>query len=252
VIRRILYVAAVALLFYALLPLAARKFATMRLASLVRRLKEGRTAGAFAGVCTGLSSAKIYYRPESRLTADEPPQELDTRRTRFLIMKPGTLPEEVSWKAVSLLKNGTFLYLLPPSAPRKKYLCVFHEEKKRTDVEALISSIETPRLVYPHCKPWCTAVGIFCCFTLFLSWLETGELTVSLLAALLGIIGKTLPWLPPGLALTLVSHRLDHKPHLDAKKNRQRSAAGFLLVSAGVLLNIAVVVLAFRSGISFR
>lgn len=228
-ISRVLYVVAVALFFYVLLPLLGQYIIRTHRAYLIRRLQKGFRDGGIAGVCTGIVNGRLRYRAENRMLTDEPPQEIDPRKTKFIILKTDSALDIISWKSISLLKNGTTLYLVPG-------ICVFHEEKKRAALEERITSLKTPEQVPQPCRPWFTGAGAFCSFVLFLSYLKIDGLSLSVFAAFIAIFARALPWCPPGLFLTLFAHYL-----VKTKKNRQRQAVGFLLVAAGILLNISVI-----------
>jgi len=83
--------------------------------------------------------------------------------------------------------------------------------------------------------PFAVAITIFAQFVLLLRFTADPALRPVAIAALLGIIGKALPWCPPGLILTHSAKKLK------AKKNDRYTASTGLLFATGVILNIATI-----------
>lgn len=240
---RILIIALVAAVTYLAIPGLAALIARFRLKRLIKRLAQ--ETGVY-GVCLGVDRNKVELGliPDTQSGSGER-RSIDPRETRFFIVDRFGMPEKLDWKTVRLIQRGTPLVLLKGKNRLKRDSCVFHEEK---DAEALSAAAELlaergglrVETKTGAVKTYSVAIGIFLELLLFLESIRHPDMDLVTIAALVGVFAKTLPYLPPGLFLTI----------LGAKKNRQhgamglRGAAGFLMIAIGTLLNLGVVFLA--------
>lgn len=237
---RILIVALVAVVTYLAIPALAALIARFRLKRLIQRLA---VETGIYGVCLGVDRNKVEIGliPDTQSGAPER-RSIDPRETRFFIFDHTGMPEKLDWKTVRLIQRGTPLVLLKGKNRLKRDSCVFHEVK---DAKALSAAakllLERDGLrIEPKSglvKTYSVAIGIFLELLLFLESIRHPDMDLVTIAALVGVFAKALPYLPPGLFLTI----------LGAKKNRQRDATGlrgvtgFLMIAIGTLLNLGVV-----------
>jgi hypothetical protein len=196
-------------------------------------------------VCAGFRDTALLVRPDKplrdgadtagRQTTDDGDDliRINPRKTRFIMVQKQGLPERIRWKSLFLVQTGTTVALGPEPRRFGRRICVFHEEKNAAILRERLASIELPVEVFTPVKAYSVAAGAFLEFLIFLESVTKSEPGAVTIAALVAIFGKALPYLPPGLFFTIAS--------VQTKKSRQRRVAGFLLMTAGVILNIAVV-----------
>lgn len=240
-ISRILLVSAIALVSYVLLPSLGQLWVTNRWKRILKQLKS--TAG-MTGFCTGFTEGQL----EIQTTNSEVEHKISIlpKKTKFLILRNSESPEILNWKTLHLLQAGTTLYFVSASKPYKSNICIFYEEKNSSLLVTRIRTLPLPENTTNHMKAYCVALGAFAEFLLFLEFVRTPELYIATIAALVAIFGKALPYCPPGLFFTLAS-LIPGKKQENQKKSRKRNATGILLISTGVILNIAVIFFIIRN-----
>lgn len=271
VISRIVVICLVAIVSYLVVPRVGLAIERFRWKRLVFRCSARPSRPA---VCTGFSGGRILAsslkpaQPGGAAAGSEE-RSLDPRKTVFLILRDTGACDRISWSSVFLIQTGTTVILIDADRTFRRDICVFHEEKSRKELENRLRTLVVPADIRNPLKPYGVAAGAFLEFLLFLRFISLPDGGATSIAALVAIFGKALPYCPPGLFCTLAALRLrasrypstapgsgarsdteqpepayGNRP--DAKKNRRRKLAGFLLVSAGVLLNIAVLFFVIR------
>jgi len=232
--------AAVAVVAYILLPGAGFLWERYGWKRMILRF---RTEKRIAGICTGFIDGKLRIEPSGA----EAPGDLfaSPRHTLFFILRKNEESEKLDWKSVFLLQTGTTVLFIPATRRFTRSICIFYEEKSANALSEQISRLTVPDAISNPVKPYSAAGGAFLEFLLFLAFIRDPETGAAGIAALVAIFGMALPWCPPGLLFTLAA-RSGRKKAGGKKKNRQRSVAGFLLVSAGVLLNLGIIFLVVR------
>lgn len=237
-LSNILIVVAVALISYVLLPLAGKALLMQSWKRLIARLG---TEPRIPGYCTGYLNGALLIKLTG--TKQDSDISIRPRHTVFLILRSNDEPERISWRTLSLVQSGTTVYVIKSTKPLKPNLCVFHDEKNAVLFAKRISNLALPKFIANPLKPYFIATGAFVEFMLFLQYIQLPDMGIASIAALVAIFGKALPYCPPGLVCTLFAH-------LIKKKRRQHTAVGVLLLTGGILLNIAVIFLIIRN-ISF-
>lgn len=223
-------VAAIGVLFYALLPAASLAV----LGTLRRRYSEALSGGTELR-CTGAGIACILAREAESGTE----RRLSPADTTFLLKTREGRLERLPANRLGLLIPGTVLRAAPHPFLRRRTLCALGYPAQ----ESVPPAPDRPPAASedPVRYLW-AAIGVFLEFALFVSWLGNTESPLPAVAALVGIFGKALPWCPPGLFLTLRAHLLaSQRDSGDKKKDRRRRAVGHLLIAVGVLVNLAAV-----------
>lgn len=233
-------VAIVAFVSYIVVPYAGCLWAEGDWKRLLRRF---RTEQGIAGICTGFIDGKLRIHPAG--TAASPDLYASPRHTLFFILRKNGECEKLDWKTVFLLQTGTTLMCIPAKKRLVRGICIFYEEKNSSVLLEQLRTMTIPAEVSNPVKPFSIATGAFVEFVLFLVFTGNPESATAGMLALAAIFGIALPYLPPGLFLTLAAHP-GRKKDTGAKKSRQRTVAGFLLVTAGILLNIGIVFLVIR------
>jgi len=239
-ISSIAAVAAVALVSYVLFPHAGSLWVRY---GWVRVLRRFRTEQGLTGICTGFADGKL--RMQSAAPNAAPDIGILPGHTLFYILRKNGEIERLDWKTVFLLQTGTTLLFIPPKKRFVRGICIFYEEKSSTVLAGQLRNLSVPEEISNPAKPYSIAAGAFAEFLLFLAYQRHPETGSAAVAALVAIFGIALPYLPPGLVLTLAA-RPGSKHRTGAKKSRQHRVAGFLLVTAGILLNIGIVFLVIR------
>ena len=223
---RLLAIAAIAFIAYVLIPGLAGAIVRFRLRRLTARLAAGSGSGAsLEGVDLHAVTLSLGGSGE-RLS-------LDSRETRFLSFDRAAGPIRLSWKSVRLVQAGTTLAYIPGPNRFKRPVCVFHEEGERVREAAkgLIDSRSwKPEAGSGAVTAFSVAAGVFLEFLALIEASGKSGMELAAIAALVGIFGKALPYLPPGILLTIAG----------AKKNRRRGAVGFLMIALGTALNTAI------------
>lgn len=259
-ISRLILISAVAVLFYVLLPIIV---SAVRLALWNARKADllARMASGAGGMCafTDFTNGKIIATRIAGAHTGET-VSIDPHSTRFTLLRrpaehahPELLP--LKWKHIHSAETGERLWYAPNSGSHDADICLILDLSAHADVLACVQSSRADDRYVQAGKYWPVATGIFIEFLIFMHALYLHDLTIVTLAAIVAIFGKALPYLPPGLACTLAAQSLAHRHEgseehghtdpLQAKKNRQRRAAGILLTSAGILLNLALLFLIF-------
>lgn len=239
-IGRIIAAAAIAVVFYVLIPALCRTATLFRRKYFLKELR-GKT-GIFAS-CTAYRNETLTISPVDPEAEGTGSFTVSPAKTRFFMLeKNGTL-ERLAWKNVFLIQNGITLSWYPGKRKHSKGLCLFHEEASKKDLALRLEKLDAAETVGDKIGPvkyFSIAVGAFLEFCVFLESLSQPEYHQVSLAALVAIFGKALPYCPPGLFFTLVA-QLYFNTRAGTKKSRQRAAVGFLLVMSGVILNIGVI-----------
>lgn len=226
---KILIIVAIAITAYILVPGLAGIIARFRVKRLAVRLAAG--SGAEATIEGVERNAVILAFPDGRERLS-----LDSRETRFFIFDRETGPAKLPWKTVRLIQASTQLTYLAGKNRLKRGVCVFHSGNGAVTADA--KQLLTKKSWIPETGPlpikaFSVAAGIFLEFLALLDALGQDSAPFVAIAALVGIFGKALPYLPPGILFTIAG----------AKKNRQRGATGFIFIALGTALNIAVLFL---------
>jgi hypothetical protein len=210
-------------------PAISHRIAIVRQKRFLRLLKK--PSGIF-GSCTECSKGKLTITPKNPIA---PQMEITSKKTLFfMLQKTGDL-EEIPWKNMFLLQSGVTLAYYANPRGKGRGLCLFHEELGETELSARISRLVPPARLPDPVKNFSIAIGAFLEFCILLDSLRYDGMTYVSISALVAIFGKALPYCPPGLFFTMAAHLSE------AKKSRQRGVVGFLLITAGILLNIAVI-----------
>jgi len=228
-ISRMFVIILVAILFYAVLPAVN--------GALVRRTWRRRIADLKGG--TGIAAAGTGIRAGLLTVRNGDTEELaiPPRKTRFLILRQNGELEELAWSAIKLVQTGISVFYVRTGRGHRD-LCLFHGEGDQAALRARIGALEVPERVRNPGKRYWVGAGAFLEFLVFLDTTRYPELNTVSIAALVAIFGKALPYCPPGLFFTLASYSITGR--LDGtKKNRQHGATGFLLILAGIALNVA-------------
>lgn len=270
-ISRLILITASALMFYAVLPALAsfwrkRKWHVLQ-TEIASRMDAG--SGALCAVC-GFANGKIAA---SRIEGPHKNEtvSIDPALTKFLLLRcdkdqkhPSLQP--LRWKNVQSIEAGERLWYAPNPGSHDADTCLILDPSAQGDVRIMLETSRPERLYIEEWKYWPVAAGIFIEFLILMHSLYAGSLTIVTAAAVIAIFGKALPYLPPGLLFTLAAQFLlqeggdEGKHHRksaegsaeQAKKNRQRAAAGILLTSAGIILNLALLFFILgRIGVAF-
>jgi len=225
---RLLAIAAIAFIAYVLIPGLAGAIVRFRLRRLTARLAAGAGSGA------ALEGVDLHAVTLSLGGAGER-LSLDSRETRFLTLDRAVGPIRLSWKSVRLVQAGTALAYIPGPNRFKRPVCVFHEEGDIERVREAAKGLLADRSWKPDAggsaiTAFSVATGVILEFLALIEASGTSGMELAAIAALVGVFGKALPYLPPGILLTIAG----------AKKNQQRGAAGFLMIALGTALNIAI------------
>jgi hypothetical protein len=227
---RIIAIATIAAACYVLIPAVAGWISRFRIKRLVARIASGALRiGAIADV--GVNSLSVAFPADG--ARDGAAIEIDPRETRFYSFDPETGPVPLSWKSVRLVRLDTAVAYLSAPNGLKRCVCVLHpREIAITGASKRIAETRgwRPEEGTGAVKGFSVALGVFLEFLALIEAASNPGNELAEIAALVGVFGKALPYLPPGLILTIAA----------AKKKRQRNAADFLLVAVGTALNIAV------------
>lgn len=240
-ISRIILVCVIALISYVILPLIFQRMIKRRLSTMNLRLN---TTPGIAGVCTSFNNGKLVIKTVTAESSTE--IAIDAKNTFFYIFRKNEDIQRIAWRSICLLQNGTTLYYVKGSKGFTQNICVFYDEKSTAVLLERIKALSVPESLPNPFKPYCIASGAFLEFVLFLQFIQSPELGMASIAALVAIFGKALPYSPPGLFFTIAVHLRDNK-NVGTKKTRQYKTVGFLLLTAGILLNIAVIFLIIRN-----
>jgi hypothetical protein len=225
---RILAIAAIAFIAYVLIPGLAGTIVRFRLRRLTARLASG------AGSAAALEGVDLHAVTLS-LGGEGERLSLDSRETRFLAFDREAGPVRLSWKSVRLVQAGTALAYIPGPNRFKRPVCVFHEEGDLERVREASKGLIASRSWKPEAgsgpvTAFSVAAGVFLEFLALIEASGKSGMELAAIAALVGVFGKALPYLPPGILLTIAG----------AKKNRRRGAVGFLMIALGTALNTAI------------
>lgn len=236
-ISSIALAAIVAAIAYILLPGAGYLWVRTGWKRMIRRF---RTEKRIAGICTGFIDGKLRIEP----TGQDASGDLFAapRHTLFFILRKNEESERLDWKSVFLLQTGTTVLFIPATKRLTRSICIFYEEKNATALAEQIQRLTVPGHISNPVKPYSIAAGAFLEFLIFLACIRDPDTGPAGIAALAAIFGAAFPWCPPGLLFTLAARSV-RKKAVGTKKNRQRMVAGFLLVTAGILLNIGILFL---------
>jgi len=243
-IGRIVLVCAIAGFCYIIVPAISQLIAIIRRKRILRVLKG--STGQF-GSCTECSKGLLTIKPKN---PDIPQKEIIAKKTLFfMIQKTGDI-EKIAWKNLFLLQSGVTLAYYAHPRRQGRSLCLFHEELNETELTARISRLDPPSKLPDPVKNFSIAIGAFLEFCVFLDSLQYDGMTSVSISALVAIFGKALPYCPPGLFFTMAAH-FSGSRHIWSdgsvqKKSRQPGVVGFLLITAGILLNIAVIFFVIR------
>lgn len=233
---RILIVATIALVSYVIIPALAGAIARARIKRLVRRLAAGTgEEGTFEDA--KLNSVTIT-RDNGAIEAIQRESRLDSRETRFFTFDAEKGPSKIRWKGVTLCRRGAAILYIPGKNALKRAICVFHAERDRQSLAQAAAALLKNRDWHPEAgpgaiKPYSVAVGMFLEFLMLIEALGHDGMALVAIAALIGVCGKALPYLPPGVLFAVIG----------AKKNRRHNAVGFLLMALGTALNIGLLFL---------
>lgn len=227
--------AAVALVFYTLLPALSREAFRRRRRTQLELLRNGRK-----GYCAGVGAEGIRFVPAG--TGSDNPVYIAPASARFLRVGHRAILELPGNKLRRIAVNAPMVLAEPPRRYRKRLAAVLVNGE--TNLNALDPALLLG--VYDPLRYVWAALGIFIEFLFFITWLGAFSTPLPALAAMIAIFGKALPWCPPGLFLTLLAHRLAAKAGENKKKDRQRKTVGLLLVAVGVLLNLAAIFFGIR------
>ena len=253
-------VCAIAFVSYVLIPAIVRLVRRHHWKNVIARF--GKETG-IDGICTGYQDGKLVIKTirspttaaaaTPAATSENKNLLINPRKTRFYMFRKNGNPAIIPWRTVFLIKNGTTVSLLLGRKGKGRACCIFHEEKNAISLAALAAQFSSPGehnqgVPEPGSSPvvyFCIATGAFLEFGLFLESLQHSDMGIVSMSALVGIFGEALPYLPPGLLLTLAG-QIASPRSVRTKKDRQRKTAGFLLKTAGIVLNIAVVFFVLR------
>ena len=243
-IGRIVLVCAIAGFCYIIVP------AVSKLIAIIRRKRFLRVMRASSGIFgSGIEFGQgfLTIKPKNPAIAQ---MKITLQKTHFfMLQKTGDL-EEILWKNMFMIRRGVTLAYYAPLRRQGRGLCVFHEELSETELAARVSLLVLPGRLPEPVKNYSIAIGAFLEFCVFLDSLQYDGMTSVSISALVAIFGKALPYCPPGLFFTMAAHLSGTKHAGDdkeeAKKSRQRWVVGFLLITAGILLNIAVIFFVIR------
>lgn len=235
-----------ALLFYVALPLLSREAQKKHYNGILTDIDE---RVGISGSVTTVRDGKIWITADHRQEDSDTPLVLVPQQTTFMSVSSDGVTEWIPWKRLLAVETGsTVMVYLPASGKRRTY-CVFHEEKNAKAFRERLRERRMHHHLSDPATPFFVALGAFLEFAFFLSAFTGGELDTASSLALIAIFGKALPWAPPGLALTLWSHRIQDRAQ-DKKKRRQSLTVGYVLTGLGVLLNGALILFVIR-GIAF-
>jgi len=243
-IGKIVLVCAIAGFCYIIVPAISQLIAIIRRKLILRVIKF--SSGLF-GSCTECGKGLLTIKPKNPALTQI---EIAAKKTQFfMLQKTGDL-EKIEWKNLFLLQNGVTLAYYANPRRKGRGLCLFHEELNETELAARISRLDPPAKLPDPVKNFSIAIGAFLEFCVFLDSLQYDGMTSVSISALVAIFGKALPYCPPGLFFTMAAH-LSGNRHVESdgaglKKSRQRRVVGFLLITAGILLNIAVIFFVIR------
>ena len=226
---KILIIVAIAITAYILVPGFAGIIARFRVKRLAVRLAAGTGDEATIEGVERNTITLAFPDGRERLS-------LDPRETRFFIFDREPGPEKLSWKTVRLIQSGTRITYLAGKNGLKRGVCVFHSGNGAIAADArelLAKGSWIPETGPLPIKAFSVATGIFLEFLMLIEALGQDGAAIVAIAALVGIFGKALPYLPPAF--------FSRSP--EQKKNRQRGATGFIFIALGTALNISVLFL---------
>jgi hypothetical protein len=237
-------VCAIAGICYIIAPAISQLVAIIRRKLIIRVLKG--PSGQF-GSCVECGKDLLTIKPKNP-AIDQ--YVIAAKKTRFfMLQKTGDL-EAIKWKNLFLIQSGVTLAYYASPRRKGRGVCLFHEELNETELAARISRIDPPTRLPDPIKNFSIAIGAFLEFCIFLDSLQYDGMTSVSISALVAIFGKALPYCPPGLFFTMAAHlggnRKGESDGGGQKKSRQRRVVGFLLITAGILLNIAVIFFVIR------
>lgn len=245
-ISRIAAVLALAVVFYFLLP-EVSAFLQRRLAvRWFSKLKQEALSSGVNAVVSGVSGKNLLIRSSASggfmpvssagtvfFTADKDGIRKIPRRHLLSVPKglsafyipPEPLVNPVRRKDSAIEKR------LLPFFVRKKGACILFDGAEHSfpaDLAAALPANEKNRI-----KPYFIALGAFAEFSLFLIFLRERELFPAALTALAAVFGKGVPYIPPGLFLTMTGTTL-------AAKRPDAKPVAFAIKVSGIILNVAL------------
>lgn len=262
-VSHLLLILSVAVLFYAVLPMASE---TVYKSMMRKRLEffrgEGMSSGVYARV-SGFSSGKILLEAVSSggLITVIPLE------TVFFVCDGG-VPRKIPWRLFLSLPRGLGVFYIPPAGftspvkmrhpedrktpfrvprlVRRRGVCVFYDASRGvaaappSAVENAPLEFSLPRKSENPPKPFFVAAGAFVEFVFFLLFLRDGGDSAAAILSLAAVFGRAAPYCPPGLfctlgAASLLSRKPDKKP------------VAFALKTFGVAVNIALFLLVVGS-----
>jgi hypothetical protein len=240
----IFILSAIAVVFYVLIPVLYARVHQKRTETILDRL---RSSSCFSATVAGVFEDTLSVQPD-RTLSDSPDEELmalNVKKTRFFALHLDDRIEQLRWGDLIACKTGGTLMIYLPGTEKAPAYCVFHEERNRKAYEARLNRAKPA--AGNTVKPFSIAAGVLFEFIIFLHALHSAEMTPVALLALIAMFGKALPYCPPGLLFTWFGHRMTAETGTKDKKSRQRGTVGILIYTAGILLNIAALILIISS-----
>lgn len=233
----IILVGSIAIIFYVVLPILFFRFFQKRRNRVVNRIV---SLPCFSGTVHGIAHEFLQIETEKTptVTLEEGILSLDPKKTQYFTVSLRGRLLPLGWRDLIGVKTGGTVMLYLPDPENKKTLCVFHEERNRAAYIAGIKKMDST--IKNISKPYCIATGVMLEFLLFLTAIHNPEMTAIAILALFGIFGKALPYCPPGILLTFLSHHISSRATREKKRSRQLGTVGIAVYAAGILLNIAV------------
>lgn len=242
-ISRIAAVLAIAVVFYFLLPALSALLQERLTARWFCRLRQAALSSGVSAVVAGVSGRNLLVKS----SASGGFMPVFFASTALFEADSGGI-RQIPWRHLLSVPKGISAFYIPPEP------LVSPARRKGTAMESRILSIfvrrkgacilfDSASCSFPawledarpargenRLKPWFIALGAFAEFSLFLTFSAERELFLAAIAALAAVFGKGVPYVPPGLFLTLAGSALA------AKKPAARLAA-FAIKASGIALN---------------
>ncbi len=234
-------IVAIALTTYVLIPKLALLIDEWRLIHRERLLKSKK---GLTGVCRSYSAGQLCV-----MTDDGQDITIPFRKTRFF-SSSNTAVEFIPRNTISMIDTNIRVSIILPEKWRHYPICIFQlpvGDRAQHAGSANASGNGVKRIS--------VAIGAFLEFLILLyslgyadqvffalpwgqSFIYGPSGSTTSILALVAIFAKALPYFPPGLFLTLAAHTVTHTRQ---QKSRRQTVGGFLLVMAGIALNVTVI-----------
>lgn len=247
-IAQIACILAIAIIFYIVLPLCSSYIQKARWNKLYSRIKNA---------VSTQKEACFYYIEQIQqnkisLTSYKGAQKkINYKQTQFyVLMQKNSHPSIVAQKQHTVQKvlyDSLLLYFERTDTKKQKGICILTSTHTISDITTMLKNAKIDTQTEQGGKAYFVAIGVALTLMIFLSNLIRPDSTnFMIFLSLLAIFGKIIPYLPPGVFLSIAAQMLNSNaqaltqtktvPHIKKQKIKSR-VASYLLLASGIILN---------------